>query len=252
MGITICSKHGRQGFREMCEHVDAEFTQGNYKQFRSLVFWLDMLVCDRCWEKYNLERYENHPDIVGNFFYEIEEDSPITKDYENIYNEMQRRIWCWQCIAEVQVSTARKNKEPDPFPVYEKTLNENQQDVINEFYKFLTTHFQFQQSTTQHFLTLKDLFLRNPLAVYIRAGAYTYPLTLTIYYVVSEIEQEKIIQIVNEFFHNKELNQVKLEFYEAEIWDTISGINTEASGVRKGNEKLCNEVYLNCYQQGNG
>jgi hypothetical protein len=108
MGVTICSKHGKSGFRETCEHVDAEFRMGHYKQFHRLEF-LNMLVCDGCWEKYDFARLEHHPDIAGKRFYEADEDSPMVKAYENIYDKLNRRCWCVKCIAELQTKFISEN-----------------------------------------------------------------------------------------------------------------------------------------------
>ena len=102
----ICDKHGRTGFYEACEHVDAEFSQGRYRPFHRLEFWLGMLVCDGCWDRYSLARFESHPDIAGKPFYEADEDSQAVKEYERIYDSWERRCWCDKCVAELRANAS--------------------------------------------------------------------------------------------------------------------------------------------------
>ncbi len=121
MGITICSKHGRSGFRETCEHVAAEFSKGHYEQFHRLEFFPNMLVCDGCWEKHELARFENHPEIAGKPFYDAEEDSPMVKEYSRIYEKLIRGVWCARCIAEMQAKAASASGEAPPNQPYVQT-----------------------------------------------------------------------------------------------------------------------------------
>jgi hypothetical protein len=120
MGVIMCSKHGKSGFRETCEHVDTEFRKGRYGRPRRLEFWLGALVCDECWEGYDIARLESHPGIAGKPFYEADEDSPAYQEYSRVYDKLRRRCWCVKCIAEIRNNAAhgsgdaaQQGDEPD-------------------------------------------------------------------------------------------------------------------------------------------
>ena len=102
MGIINCPKHGRSGFLEMCQHVDAEFKSGNYREFRSLHFWGDLLVCDNCWDENNFAHFENHPEFEDKELWDIEEETPIFQEYNKVYSELPRRAWSCKCLAELR------------------------------------------------------------------------------------------------------------------------------------------------------
>jgi hypothetical protein len=104
MGIVNCSKHGGTGFWETCAHVGAEFGQGNYPQFHQLTFHENVVVCDRCWEQYDLARFESHPDIAGKLIYDTNENKPMVKEYFRLYEiiNAQSQCWCTKCIAEIR------------------------------------------------------------------------------------------------------------------------------------------------------
>jgi len=52
--------------------------------------------------------------------------------------------------------------------------------------------------------------------------------------------------LTSSFLKDVELNQVKVEFWEAEIWNTWSNPKTGTSGASRGKEIMLREVYLNC------
>ena len=98
----LCKKHGRSGFHETCVHVDAYFRSGKYKEFHLPEFWIHTLVCDDCYNRYNVAKYEKHPEIADKDLIDIDEEQPIVKEFMDIYNNMQRRIWCSKCLAELR------------------------------------------------------------------------------------------------------------------------------------------------------
>jgi hypothetical protein len=113
MGITICPKHGRSGFREVCEHVDADFKMGRRGDYRLLSF-VNMLVCDACWDGYDLARLESHPGIASKPFYELDDESPIVKKYDRVYERLRYSLWCSKCIAEIRENAARVSSAAPP------------------------------------------------------------------------------------------------------------------------------------------
>jgi hypothetical protein len=103
MGRIKCNKHGYSGVREACEHVDEEFKKGINHNFHSIKHLSNMLICNKCWEKHGLTELEKNVGVADKYFWEIEEDTPVTDKYWEIYDSIDRRCWCSQCIAEIQL-----------------------------------------------------------------------------------------------------------------------------------------------------
>ena len=207
MGITICKKHGRQGFDQICEHIETKFKEGIYPEAYRLKFWEIILICEVCWKNYDIEKFESHPELKGKSYFDIDdefdENSPIFKEYVEVQQRLNKNLrgWCLQCISEVKVKTARRRGENDPFLVFENTLTVIQQEIVNKLYEELTEKFQFQDS-----IYWKSQFQNRP-AISINTGAFTYPLTITIYYIVSDDEQNQIIEFIKNFLLQTEFNQ---------------------------------------------
>jgi len=245
MGITYCKKHGRQGFDQVCEHIDAKFKEGIFSlETHRLNFWEIILVCDNCWRDYDIEKFENHPELKGKSFFDIDdefdENSSIYKEYGNVQQKLNENLrgWCLQCIKEVEVKTTRRKGKVEPFPVFEKTLTVTQQETVDRLFEELIKNFQFQNS-----VYWKAQFQNRP-AVSVSAGAFTYPLTITIYYVISEGEQNQIIEFVKNFLLQTEFNQIKIIFYEAEIWASEKN-QFGLLNWHRGEESILREVHLN-------
>ena len=113
MGITDCPKHGRSGFHEACEHVTADLSRECYGDYHYLTLW-NMLVCNGCWEKYDLARLERHPDIAGKKNYEVEEESPIFEEYYRAYKGLQYGVRCAKCIAEIRAAADGSDSAAPP------------------------------------------------------------------------------------------------------------------------------------------
>jgi hypothetical protein len=234
VGIIICKKHGQAGIVETCQHVANEIDNKRYGQFH---YAGTLLVCEECLHQYHLERFENNSLALGHGIFGILEDEELTDAFFDIYEQFQERtVRCSQCIAVAKVEQARKNGEPDPFPTYDKTLNSHDLEIVEELYHFLTTNFRFQKSTV----------VDNRFAVFIEPGGYTYPLTVKIYYVRAESAQSQVVNLIDNFFQGQELNQVKVKFLEAEVWETRVNPETGLSSGKRGEERLLKEVLLNC------
>src|SRR4051794_10918108 len=104
MVVIDCSKRGNSGILEVCIHAGAESRERNCKPLHRLNFFQNVLVCESCWERYDIARFESHPDIEGKSFYEADEDKPVVKEYFRIYNciNTQSQSWCATCISEIQ------------------------------------------------------------------------------------------------------------------------------------------------------
>ncbi|MCP4215719.1 MAG: hypothetical protein GY765_13785 [bacterium] len=240
MGKMINKIHGRSGFLEACSHVAEEIDNNRYGQFHQAG---TLLVCEACLRKYHLERLEGiEPANKGiSSFWENEE---LLEEYFEAYDQVpdsDRNIRCSECVAVAKVEQARRNGEDDPFPTYEKTLNSHNSEIIQELKNLLMVNFQFRNS----------IVIDNESSLRIAAGGYRYPLTVTIYYVTNEDDQNRIVNTIDVFFHDKELNQAKILFYEAEVWETHSNHEDGRIGGRRGEEKLAREVILNCQGSNN-
>lgn len=243
MGIILCKKHGKQGFSEVCGHIDTEYKQDICNKHRvfGLAEMFEMLVCNECWKHHNLDRFQTFSEMTENEFFDLEEEraNQIVKEWSDVYNNVNRRGWCLQCVAEIKVKQARKNGEPDPFRVFEKTLTQLDQEKLDELERNLIANFEFQKS-----IYWETSYQSRP-AISVRAGAYNYPLNIQIYYVISENEQDSIINFVSKFLSQTELNQAKIIFVESENW-----IATENQfglfNYQRGEENILREVNLNC------
>jgi hypothetical protein len=233
MGIVICEAHGRAGLVETCLHVAKEIDNRRYGQFYHAG---TLLVCEECLHKYHLERFEDNV-LAAKGIFRIWDNDELLEAYFEAYEQIQdRTVHCSECIAVAKVEQARRNGEDDPFPTYDKTLNSHSIEVIKELQNLLIENFHFQES----------IVVENHLAIYVEPGAYTYPLTVKIYYVTVDAEQNRIVNFIDDFFRGHELNQVKIEFFEAEVWETWSNPEKGTSGGKRGEEKLLRKVYLNC------
>lgn len=106
LGIYICRKHGMRGWDEVCEHLNTELEQGVYGLFHYIWTWAGVRVCEKCWQDYNMEYYETHPDIADKDFIDASH-SPIFDEYCNeVYAKLKRCGWCLQCLAEIEMNQA--------------------------------------------------------------------------------------------------------------------------------------------------
>lgn len=242
MGIILCKKHGRQGFKEVCEHIHQEYKNDIYYKNRKFelgeLYFIE--VCEDCWQKHNLDKFRHFAEVPFDELLDMDEEKAnlMEDEWTKIYNSINRRGLCIQCIAEVKVKQARRNNEPLPFPVFEKTLTENQRELVEELEKNLLETFHFQKSARciTHY--------ENFPAVFVRTGGFTYPLSIKIYYILAEQEQNEIIEFVKTFLQQTDLNQAKIQFWEAESW--IKNKTELGFSYHQGEEKLLREVYLNC------
>jgi hypothetical protein len=233
MGITICRKHGRAGFSEMCPHVANAVDERSYREFHRFdVFPASVLVCDICLGRFHLGEFRNHPGIVCKEPLEI--DDALVEKFIRTYQRIESlTARCAECIAAAQVAQARRDGRPDPFPVYEKTLTSHHRRLVKKLDRHLRRNFNFQRSIVDPEYWEWALFMKP--------GHYTRPLTVIVYYVIDPAEQDHIVALVSEFLEGRRRNQAKVEFYEAEVWN-----ETGEGGGYRGEEKLLREVSLNC------
>jgi hypothetical protein len=197
MGVFICDVHGTQGCYEVCEHIDAALGAG--KMLRSKLI-LEVKVCETCEVRHDLNRFMN------------EEFPDWSDEAVNQYSLLNATstCHCLQCIAAVELSSARENGEPDPFSPYERTLTYLQLEIVERLEKALLGNFEFRQSVVE--LSRK--------ALWVDYGAITCPLTITIYYVTERDHQDAILHWLDQFFAHLTHRQRRVLFYRAENWQS--------------------------------
>lgn len=253
MGIILCQKHGRQGFYEVCEHIDDKYKQDIYSHHRNfrLGSFYGIRICDECWKTHDLDNFQEFSEIDMEEFLDLpDEIAKKTEDkWNKVYDSINRCCWCIQCIAEVQIKQARRNGELEPFPVFEKTLNLEYRDKIAELENLLIETFKFQKyrfSNQPHYKAADcSLIHKDRPAIYISAGSVTYPLKISIHSIAAIVQQDEIIEFVREVFETEVYNQVKIEFQDDDSWaefQSTDGILHYRS--RQG--EILREVFLNC------
>lgn len=105
MGIMLCKKHGRQGFSEVCGHIDAEYRQGIYREHREFCIgeFYGILICEECWKRVDVDKFQPYLEMSQDEFLDLddEEVKPIEDEWSEIYNSVSRQIWCLKCISEI-------------------------------------------------------------------------------------------------------------------------------------------------------
>jgi hypothetical protein len=233
MGIVICKQHGRAGIVETCIHVGQDIDQGRFGEYERISLVGALILCRRC---YTATGYDKFGKYSGASI-EAPVDDAVLEEMEASYGRIAgRRTICSECVAAVQVEQARREGKKDPFPVYEKTMTSHDHDCVEALESHLTRHFDFK----------KSIVAKNRVAVFVTAGNYRWPLTVRVFYVRDRLEQDKIVSLATAFLKDLPLNQAKVEFWEAEIWNTWTNPQSGVSGGCRGNEVLLREAYLNC------
>lgn len=253
MGLTRCKKHGLQGFREVCEHIHEEYSQNIYQPHLDfeLAEFYSITLCDKCWKLYDLDRFKKFAELTFDEFLDMEEEKakPMEDEWSKVYNAVNRRAWCVQCISEIHINHARKNGEPLSFPIFEKTLTFANQSEIEELKQKLIEKFNFQNqsySPIPHTASpnCEPRHQSSP-RIFITAGALTYPMTVSIYSIIFEDKQNEIADFIEYFFKSKEFNQVKIEFYGHSVWKEVESSDRILHYDSHQNQ-LLREVNLNC------
>ncbi|MEM6963732.1 MAG: hypothetical protein AAF573_03135, partial [Bacteroidota bacterium] len=104
MGKIICKIHGRQGFWEMCVHAWGEFQSNKYPVLKELPGY-QVKICKDCFERYNVGEIQM---MTFNEFLDLpkEEYNKYDKILAPIYDQLERRSMCIQCIKKVELVDA--------------------------------------------------------------------------------------------------------------------------------------------------
>lgn len=213
MGVIDCNLHGLQAFIECCSHVGDGLRRGLLISRRRC---LEVDACDACWDLHDLGQF------AAEAFPEWSAAAAQRYDVLNSDSECH----CVECVAAVELTVARSNGAPDPFPAYERTLTFAERASVRRLETTLLQFFDFQQSIVDP--------LRK--ALWIRHGALTHPLYITIYYVIDRASQDTILAHVAKFFSELPERQYRIRFYRGENWNQVS-----ASAWSRGPEELLRE-----------
>jgi len=236
MGICMCEKHGRSGIVAACAHVAASIDTGTLSEFHVIDVFGRLLVCSDCLKAHGLDVFVDHPGIVGKQIHERDEEvmEASLATYERVE---PRKAYCSNCVAEVEMRQARSEGRPHRLPVCERTLTSLHQDAIDRLKQLLLDQFAFQPSMVRP----------DERALEVYAGSYGYhPLLVKTYYVVVAEDQDRIVDCVSAFLRDQELNQAKIEFWEAEVWPPRGPPNSpEIRRGARGRETLLRTVNVN-------
>ena len=154
--------------------------------------------------KHRLER------CAGKSFATIYVDDEISEAWER-FEKIEDFEWtfhCEQCIAVGKVEQSRRKGEDDHFPVYEKTLNSHNVEIIEALRIQIMENFRSTINVPKYI---------SSYAVEAEPGAYTYPLTIRINWVTTDDEQNQIVSFIEAFLQRQELNQAKIIFLAKEV-----------------------------------
>ncbi len=233
MGRIICEDHGVQPFYEMCIHLFDALESGIWPEMKTLPI-IDTYLCQSCFDEYRIEK---RPIFSLEDFSTLSTDQQekIEKQITTIYDTLELKGKCVECVKAIQLQDTKNNNRPVPFQAFENTLMHREQATIDQLGEWLRSQFRFQKS--------KYILTNNDDALFIKSGAMTYPLSIKIYYVIDATEQMQILSLIEQFFETVPQKQRKVSFYEAEHWRYQQ--NGEIMRILPGDELLLleKEVY---------
>jgi len=231
MGLILCNKHGGQGFFEICEHIQADLNNGIYPTMIKFPIF-NVKVCQDCYD--NISAHEI-PDIsLDELFsnYSEQDIDKIDKSVQIKYNQINRSAICTICNLEHKLIYARKQGQEDPFEAFENTLTFIQQHTIDELEEYLLKNYNF----------LPSIVTEDQKALSITTGNIAKPLLITIYYITAPEEQNKVIQLIDNFFSSQKLTQRRIHFFEKENW--IEKQEKTYTSHHRGEEQLIRDIII--------
>lgn len=140
MGIIQCEIYGRQSIVPVCPEIAEGLRRSVPLRRRA---GLIVLVCDDCWERHDLGRFDSEvfPDWSDEAFAQFE--------------SLESEAYCRECLAASDLAMARAQGLPDPFPAYEKILTFLQQPAVDQLTTILLQGFDFQRSVVPRKASLR-------------------------------------------------------------------------------------------------
>jgi len=115
LAITLCKRHGRSHFTEVCPHVANSVDAGSYGSFhRIALIPSGLLVCGECLDKYGLAEFVNHPGLrIGQGIWDSELEDDAYEAYSKAYERFtDRSIRCDACIAAAEATQTQRDRRP--------------------------------------------------------------------------------------------------------------------------------------------
>jgi len=255
MALGNCNIHGSSYYPEMCEHLKSDLDKGIFSPFHYLPI-LSIRICNNCFEQYNVqeiidvlcigENQDETLETIPDYFFEEErfnEETPeIFRNIETIYTLLNKNSYfeCIKCMDQFELDHARKNHLPLPFKAFENT-------IINEKDSRLTN----LHTILDDYLALKGYLLETSTESYemtracqINSGWIKCPLTIKIYGIENQEEQNTLLKIIDDYFKEIPEKQRKIMFLESLNW-IVTKKTDDSYGVieskTRDTEKLLSE-----------
>lgn len=250
MAITVCKKHGESGVISMCNHIFEKLNSGIYPSFFQLPIY-KVRICKKCFEKYNLEKIvsdykidkKNVDELRGqrtdiysiapDYYFEmgiLKEDNPeLLIELELIYNSLNRKAECSDCVDKVHLDYAKKNDLPQPFEPFENTIMREDDKRITEIENLLSNYFN------------ENSFKKSAVVF---EGSIRKPLSIKIYGVTDNKEQKLILELIENYFKKITEKQRKIIFFETFPQKTEKVINSEMTSLSYIDGKILSEVII--------
>lgn len=231
MPITICKIHGESSCPEMCKHLHKNLEKGIFLPFYTLPGYT-MRMCMKCFAKYGIQEiadtlYINNDKvekkrqeqkgfyrIAPDYYFEravlMETNPELLVRIKNTYNKLNKksRFKCYNCIDDIRFKHAKENNLELPFEPFENTILHSEDKNISKLYKKLEKYFGNRGLD----------YIKRPRTCEIYSGSISRPLSISIYGVVEEEEQQIILDLIQKKFKKINQKQRKIMFYEPLTW----------------------------------
>jgi hypothetical protein len=217
MAYFRCEKHGGTGLRELCECLNHEIIQGLFPKTYELEG--SVVICKSCAEFIckNCKPTNVTIELLDTFEGQIELSGESWSLFYTRHNATSV-CWCGLCYWDFKVKQARHENRTLEVDVYEKTLEHQDQTIIDKLYEYLLNSYPFElklyDDNYNYSYSLPNTKGIKALEVY--QGHILTPLTISVWYVTEKKEQELVLSIIKDFFKQEEKYQRRIVFYEAE------------------------------------
>jgi hypothetical protein len=210
MGKIKCPIHGLQGFYEVCDHIWESFQNEIFPQMKELPT-LSTKICKQCYENNNVEKLGKLT-IEDLFSLPKTQQIIFEEKVSSIYDNLNRKIKCIECINSIRLIEARKKGVEIPFEPYENTLMHKDHKIVESLRNILNRTIE-SKKFRKYNLKSENLF-------HLKSGGISYPLSIKFYYITEKEDQEKLLKQIEDFFKDIPQKQRQVRFYESENWIT--------------------------------
>lgn len=256
MPITDCKIHGVSGCPEMCKHLHKNLEKGIFLPFYTLPVYT-IRMCMKCFEKYDIQEivdtlYINKDKvekkrqeekgvyrIAPEYYFEsavLSETNPeLLIKIKNTYSKLNKksRFKCYDCIDDICFEHAKENNLELPFEPFENTILHSEDKNIAKLYKKLEKYFGNKGLD----------YTKRPRTCEISSGSISRPLSIRIYGVVTEEEQQILLDVIVKIFNKIPQKQRKIMFYEPLTW-TIKKLDKGMKHTSRNKIELLKEFVV--------